>query len=172
MASGMNTGLGRAGIGNAQGQQVAEFDVCRGWQSINPVIATTSTLTNMDNPPADAVQLPNEGRNIQLRMLGKQTAGTVACDIFLWPNDPGVRASATDLELDKTEGNAAGQYVETDTFTTTARTATSPSVAASTFYVSDEVIVDRRGMAFFAIRPTGATTVVPASSIEGAYRVF
>lgn len=170
MATGQNVGLGTRGICNDKAHAVTDADVRRGWQSINPVIATTSTITSLDDAPSAAVRLPDEGRNISLRLGGRQTGGTIAADIFLYPEDPGT--DSTDVTKNKTDGNAAGQYIESDTFTLSSRTATSPSNAASTYYVSDEVIIDRRGMAMFAIRPTAATTVVPASGIEGMYRVF
>lgn len=172
MATGQNTGLGSLGICAREGAVVSHCDIRRGWQSINPVIATTSTITSLDEAPSDAVRLPDEGQNIALRIGGRQTAGTVAVDIFLYPEDPGTRATSTDVTKNATDGNAAGQYIETDTFTTSAKTVTSPLTAASTYYVSDEFIIDRRGMAMMAIRPTAATTVIPGSGIEGMYRVF
>lgn len=175
MASSENNGLGDLGIiGDSRrtGQFVADYDMQRGWQSISPMAATT-TITSLDDPPTYAVKLPAEGRNVELRMLGAQTAGTIAVDVYLWPFDPGTTSSSGDGK-NATNGNAAGMYLDAaaQVFTTSAKTVTSPSVAASTFYASDSLYIDRRGYGYMAICPTAATTVVVASSVEGEYRVF
>lgn len=165
--------LGRLGIVNRETLGIHECDVGRGWQTLWTGTATTSTITDLNNKPTASLRLPPEGRNVEIRILGATSAGTVAGDIFGFPLDPTHDTAGTNAEINDTDGGAAGEFLETYTFTMSSRTADSPSRSSVTSsYVSDAVIVDRRGYQWFAIKPTAATTIVPASGLEAVARTF
>lgn len=171
-----NTGLGNAGLQNHSDSVRASLlvDPGRGWQSGGKVVATTSAITALNDPPADAVEFPEDGRNVAIRLICDAAAsGTVSTEIIMYPFDPGTQSLTTDETLNKTDGNAAGELVATNTFTVSTKTATSPSVTTDTGKrVSDTVVLDRQGYRKMVVRHVAATTVVPASGIESAYRVF
>ncbi|HUU84401.1 MAG TPA: hypothetical protein VM243_12930 [Phycisphaerae bacterium] len=166
-----NYGLAEAGIQNrtTDADAVQQVDVMRGWQSLRVLTDGADDggngadiLTDMNDAPSDAVELPVEGRNIMIRALS-ETAGGVVADIYLYPPDP---ASGN-----KTDGNAAG-WIEIDgaTFTTaTSQTMDGIGAVQADCKVSPYVVIDRKGAKYMATR---IGTIQGTTHTEMVYRVF
>jgi hypothetical protein len=105
------TGLGTNGVRNKspEAPAVLRLDRMQGWQSLRSVSGENDdALTDLTAPPADAVELPDDGDLIQFRALS-QAAGAVVVEVYFFP------FAASDAEA----GVGAG-WKETLTLTTAA----------------------------------------------------
>ena len=165
MAVAPNYGLAKAGIQNptTDAPAVQQVDTMRGWQSLRCLSDTVdaAALTALNDAPADACELPVEGRNIMIRALTEAAGGMVA-DVYLFPPDNAGNTSA---------GSGAG-WIEIDgaTWTTTnAHQITGVGTATATLEASPYVVIDRKGAKYIAAR---ITTLVGTTHSELVYRVF
>lgn len=177
-SSEINIGLGDKGLHSGSGRggpsAVILCDVRRGWQTGGKVTEADTAISDLNDKPARAKRLPPDGQNVAIRCLAAGASGTVTVNVYGFPEDPGTEASSSlDTGLNLTDGVAAGELIDTLTFTMTAVTADSPSVAADTDKkVSDVQIVDRRGYEYVVLYITGVTTLTIGDGVEVVYRVF
>lgn len=89
MALPAETGLGTEGVRNARPGGVEAFQVERmqGWQPLrlNPDLTTPDdSLTDLSEAPADAVELPDEGQVIEVRVIS-DAGNAIEFELALFP---------------------------------------------------------------------------------------
>jgi len=153
--------LGTGGITVGPSAQRIPQDFRSGWELLRGRQTSNETaLTDMDDPPADALAVYPLARFVDLAACAIATAKTATVELYGWPPDPTTGTGSTQND---TDGNAAGWLIGTYTLVSTARTQTSTDAGeADTVYQSNIEAVDLAGAAWIAARITS----VGGSEIE------
>lgn len=165
-----DTGLGTGGIAGSSKDGVPGVqlvNVRRGWQSLRRAAENEAAVTDLTDPPADAIYLPDDGTYVDLQVRSA-TAGEVTFQLMMWPIDPGTDATGADLTKNLSDGAGAG-WSETVTLTTATHKApqiggTSPAAEAFLCAPTQKAL---RGAYRMAARITTAS-----GDTEIVYRVF
>lgn len=171
-------GLGSAGIIGRGIAPAILADIQRGWQSARMKTSDEVGFDLLDTQIDDwdtLVELPPEGRTIMLRALS-ESPGDVVAQICLFPpfGDASLGHQGEDA-IDDAAGCQSG-WVEAaaQTFTTSATylesNAISEEAAAEHGYLSNYILIDRKGAARMGVRILSVQTPTEVSEIQ--YRVF
>jgi hypothetical protein len=145
--------LGTGGITVGSRSQSIPRDFRSGWELLRTRAAEDETaLTDMDDPPADAVAVYPLARFVDLAGNAIAAGVTLSVELYGWPPDPGTGTGTTQND---TDGNAAGWLIGTYSLVSTARTQTSTDAGeADTVYQTNIEPVDLAGAAWVAARIT------------------
>lgn len=145
--------LGTGGISVGPQSAAIPRDFRSGWELLRArADANETAITDMDDPPEDAVMVMGLARFVDLAACAIASGVSATVELYGWPPDPG---TGTGTAQNDTDGNAAGWLIGTYTLMTTSRTQTSCDPNENdTVYQSTVESVDLAGAAWIAARIT------------------